>query len=72
MNILTVYNTFTGYQAEKIELIKTDIENSLMLKHIKNLCNNDDIVFNYFIKYIANLLQSPYKISKTAIILKSV
>ena len=67
-----VYNTFTGYQAEKIELIKTDIENSLMLKHIKNLCNNDDIVFNYFIKYIANLLQSPYKISKTAIILKSV
>jgi hypothetical protein len=35
-----VYNTFTGYEAENIELIKTDIENSLMLKHIKNLCNN--------------------------------
>jgi hypothetical protein len=67
-----IYNTFKGYEAEKTELIKTDIENSLMLKHIKHLCNNDDIVFNYFIKFIANLLKSPYNISKTAIILKSV
>ena len=67
-----IYNTFNGYQAEKTELIKNDIENSLMIKHIKNLCKNDDIVFNYFIKFIANLLQSPHKISKTAIILKSV
>ena len=67
-----IFNTFKGYEAEKIELIKTDIENSLMLKHIKHLCNNDDIVFNYFLKFIANLLKSPYNISKTAIILKSV
>lgn len=68
----SVYNTFMGYQAEKTELIKTDIENSLMLKHIKNLCNNDDIVFDYFIKFLANLVKSPYNISKTAIILKSI
>ena len=67
-----IYNTFNGYQAEKTELIKNDIENSLMIKHIKNLCNNNEIVFNYFIKFMANLLQSPHKISKTAIILKSV
>ena len=68
----SVYNTFMGYQAEKTELIKTDIENSLMLKHIKNLCNNDNIVFDYFIKFLANLVKSPYNISKTAIILKSI
>lgn len=68
----SIYNTFKGYEAEKTELIKPDIENSLMLKHIKHLCNNDEVVFNYFIKFLANLIKAPYNISKTAIILKSI
>jgi putative DNA primase/helicase len=69
---LNIYNTFKGYEAEKIEIIKTNIDDSLMLKHIKHLCNNDEIVFNYFIKFLANLIKAPYNISKTAIILKSI
>jgi len=66
-----VYNTFTGYQAEKIELIKTDIENSLMLKHIKNLCNNDETVFDYVIHFLARKIQKPYLLTNTALIFKS-
>lgn len=67
-----IYNTFKGFQAEKTPLIKTDIENSLIYNHIKNLCNNNEVVFNYFIKFLANLVKAPYNISKTAIILKSI
>ena len=44
-----VYKTFTCYEVKKKESIKTYIENSLIINHIKNLCNNNDKVFNYVI-----------------------
>ena len=66
-----IYNTFSGYEAEKKALFPVDIDNSLIIKHIKNLCNNDDNVFNYVIKYFARKLQRPYELTNTALIFKS-
>ena len=68
-----IYNSFNGYKANKIPLIKNDIDNSLIMKHIREIiCNNNINVFTYFINYLANLVQHPYKKSNTSIILKSV
>ena len=66
-----IYNTFNGFEAEKKTLIKTDIENSLIIKHIKNLCNNSDDVYNYVIKFLARKIQSPNILTNTALIFKS-
>ena len=68
-----IYNSFKGYKSEKIPLIYSDIENSLIMKHIKDIiCNNNNKIFNYFINFLANLIQHPYKKANTAIILKSI
>ena len=58
-------------EVDKKELIKTDIENSLIIKHIKNLCNNSDDVFSYVIKFFARKVQQPYNLTNTALIFKS-
>ena len=68
-----IYNSFKGYKSEKIPLIYSDIENSLIMKHIKDIiCNNNNKIFNYFINFLANLIQHPYMKANTAIILKSI
>jgi len=66
-----IYNTFTGFVAETKELYPVDIENSKLMKHIKTLTGNDENVFNYFIKVLASKVQQPYKLTNTALILKS-
>lgn len=49
------------------------IENSLIMKHIREIiCNNNTNNFTYFINFLANLIQRPYKKTNTSIILKSV
>ncbi len=67
-----VYNTFKGFVVENKTVVKSDIENSLIMKHIKNLCNNEETVYNYVLKFFSNLVKCPYNISKTALIFKSV
>lgn len=66
-----IYNTFNGFEAENKKLIKTDIENSLIIKHIKNLCNNSNDVYDYVIKFLARKIQSPHILTNTALIFKS-
>jgi hypothetical protein len=66
-----IYNTFKGYEADNKPLINNDIENSLIIKHIKNLCNNDDNAFQYVIKFLARKVQAPYNLTNTALIFKS-
>ena len=66
-----VLNTFSGFEATKTEIIEKDIENSLIIKHIKNLCNNDDNVYHYVIKLLARKLQKPHILTDTALIFKS-
>jgi hypothetical protein len=38
---------------------------NVMFNHIKILCNNDDITYNYFIKWIAHMMKYPNKKSTT-------
>ena len=43
------------------------------MKHIKEIiCNDNEEVFIYFINFLANLLQHPYKKANTALIIKSI
>ena len=66
-----VYNTFKGFEAATKQLFDVDIENSLIMKHIKNLCNNEDDAFEYVIKTLALKVQKPYHLTNTALVFKS-
>ena len=68
-----MYNTFKGFRVENTPLIKTDIENSKIWYHIKNIISNgDDKIFEYFINWLARMVQKPYDNSnKTACLFKS-
>ena len=66
-----IYNTFKGYEAEHKELFDVNINESLIMKHIKNLCNNEESGFNYVIKFLARKLQKPHELTNTALIFKS-
>ena len=66
-----IFNMFKGYKAEKVNIIKTDIENSNIWFHTKNnICCNDEIRFKYLMNWIANIIQHPLKKTETALIIK--
>lgn len=69
-----VYNTFSGFNVEKINIEEDKniiIDNTLIYKHIENLCNNDKVTIKYFINYLALKVQKPYKVVGTSLIFKS-
>jgi hypothetical protein len=66
-----IYNTFHGYAAEEKHIKKDNIDDSLLIKHIKNLCNNDEAVYKYVIHFLARKLQKPNILTNTALIFKS-
>ena len=69
-----VYNLFNGYKAEAIKQSDESLklEDSLIIKHIKDIiCNGDINVYNYFMSFMANMIQHPYKKSNVSLILKS-
>ena len=67
----TVYNLYKGFQAEKLEpLEETDDEEELIspiLKHIKLLTSDEP---DYFLRWLANIIQTPSVKSETAIVLR--
>lgn len=65
------YNTFEGFEIEKTPLIKTDVENSLIYKHLMNLCNNDLKVFEYVTHFLSRRIKNPEITTATALIFKS-
>jgi len=67
-----VYNTFKGYAAEKKKLYEVNINESCIIKHIKNICGNNNDVFNLFLHVLALLIKKPYLKSRIAIIFKSI
>lgn len=66
-----IYNTFKGYEAIKQQKNNLDIKESKIYNHLCNLCNNDDNVINYVIKFLARKVQQPYKLPGTALIFRS-
>lgn len=68
-----VFNTFKGFQAEKLTLEKTisDFNSSLIMTHIKNLCGNNDKMITYFLNFLACRVQNPKRRTNTCMIFKS-
>ncbi len=71
----SIYNTFHGFYFDDYELKYNTpfiFEHSVVYNHILNvICNNDKILFDYFINYIAHLIQKPYDIPEVALFLYS-
>lgn len=55
-----VFNLWRTFSMELIEDYEEKNEElKIILNHIKILCNNDEVVYNYFIKWIAQMIQFP-------------
>ena len=68
-----VYNTFKGFKVDKITKTKDIIiKDTLIYKHLCNLCNNEQPVIEYVEKWLARKVQKPYKLTNTAILFRSV
>lgn len=65
-----IYNTFTGFEAENKELFDIDINNSLLMKHIKNIFVEDACV-EFHLNQMASMLQYPTKPTQVCQLLKS-
>jgi hypothetical protein len=67
-----IYNTFKGFEAEKLESKKKlDVTKSLIYKHLDNLCGNDAKVFDYVLKVLSRKVKNPCKLTNTALLFKS-
>jgi hypothetical protein len=66
-----IYNEFTMFEAEKKENTLLKFEDSLIYKHIVNLCNEDMEVVKYFLLWLSRRVRKPTKSSNTCILFKS-
>jgi hypothetical protein len=69
---IDVYNVFSGFEVQSINNIIYD-ETSIqpILKHISYLVNHEPANINYILNWLANIFQTPGKLTNTAIIIKS-
>jgi len=69
-----IYNVFNGFEIEKKKEVETKktLENSIIFKHLKNICNGDEKIFNYVVKWLANRIQKPSEIPNTSIVFRSI
>lgn len=51
--------------------LKKNMENSLIYKHLYNLCGCDDKVMDYVLKVLSRKLKQPHKLTNTALLFKS-
>lgn len=64
------YNMWRGFDAERLEVDSSgNVEPAL--NHIKILVNHDKKGFDYFVKWLAQIVQQPGKVNGIAIVLKS-
>jgi hypothetical protein len=68
-----IYNLFTGLEInnKKNVVIYDETKIDLILKHINILTGKHTDSFNYFIKWLAQIVQEPDKLSRTAIVFVS-
>ena len=70
-----VYNTFRGWEASfipKDEQKSINIFDTLVYKHIQNICGNLDDVTRYFNLFISRKLRNPSNLTNTAMVIKSI
>lgn len=67
-----VYNLYDGFKAETLPKHDLNIKDTLMWKHIQYLCNNDPLIIDYLIKWVAHIIQKPYKRIGTCLLIRSI
>jgi len=71
-----VYNTFRGFEVDKIESDVSDnklnVKDSLIYSHLFNLCGRDDKVFEYVLMMLSKKVKKPSEVTGTSLIIKSV
>jgi len=68
----TIYNTFKGFEVEKLEPNdKLDIKDSLIYKHLFNICGLDEKVFEYVLMMLSKKVKKPSEVTGTSLIIKS-
>lgn len=71
-----IYNTFDGFHATTL-VLKPDADTNMTVdignfkKMMWNLCDENDDMFSYIIKYIAHMFQYPNKLPEQIIVFKS-
>lgn len=70
----SVYNTFLGWEGSFIEpnAEPINIKDTLIYKHIQNICGNLDDVTTYFNMFISRKLRQPSNLTNTAMVIKSI
>jgi hypothetical protein len=72
---LTVYNPFTGYAIENLSdkiIYSYDEEDfQFILNHMRDLSNNNEDHYNYFLNYLAHIIQKPYEQPKISLIFQT-
>lgn len=66
-----IYNEFTKYKAEELEPSTLNFEDSLIYKHLINLCNEDMNVVKYCLLWLSRRIRQPTKPSNTSLLFKS-
>ncbi len=69
------YNTFTGYKIENIQNKEVysyeDEDFNYILEHLRDLTNNNEEHYNYFLNYLSHIIQKPYEQPKISIIFQT-
>lgn len=68
-----IYNTFKGFKVEKLESDESlNVKDSLIYKHLFNLCGCDDKIFEYVLMMLSKKVKKPSEVTGTSLIIKSI
>ena len=70
-DLMCEYNYCEGKQEYSKEKIEKNIKQSLIYKHLFNLCGNDDKIFKYVLNVLSRKVKKPHLLTNTAILFKS-
>ena len=61
------YNSFSGFKSIEVDEIDMELVNPF-IEHWKLLCNQEDKVLNYVLKYLSHMIQKPEEIPQVALL----
>ena len=64
-----VFNTFQGLEAIKTESSGRDI--AIIQRFLMELCDKKDDIYDYFVKWLAQVIQEPHKRTNIAVVIQS-
>jgi len=67
-----IYNLFNGFEVCKKELKDVDVKTTKVYEHLFNICGREEASLEYVLNCLANIVQQPYKLTKTSLIFRSV